>query len=238
MFANVRGCSLKCSPDCTVTREGSYIRFQINKSGYYTVISDEANCPSCVDDPSLCSGAFPVCDTTTKNCKACTDSNECAAGKVCKASTGECINGCTSNSSCSGTTPFCDSSDKFCKSCSTDTTNAVCSGNTPVCNALGACEKCDDNNDCDANSTTPICNTVSGACEMCDANSDCTAAGKVCQVSTGKCVQCNISSDCSGNTPTCQNNVCVACTTDNSGCVGTKPVCQAAGACSNCTMDS
>lgn len=206
---------------------------------------------ACVDN-TTCSGATPICNTTTKACVACTSNVHCGgsapycdtstnrcvtctptmgcggATSVCDTSVpqGQCVQ-CLGNSNCGGMTPVCNLASKTCARC---TTGQGCSGATPVCDTTvpgGLCVACTANSHCGG--TTPLCDTGTRQCVQCLSNANCSGAAPLCNPSTRTCVTCTATAGCSGATPVCDTTVpggqCAQCTS-NANCGGSAPICN------------
>ena len=89
-----------------------------------------------------CSGATPICDATSGQCR-----------------------GCTADTDCSGATPHCatSASDSKHGTCVACTANSQCGKTAPVCEKTDTCGGCKTNSDCSAFSGT-TCDTTSGSC--------------------------------------------------------------------------
>lgn len=185
------------------------------KSTSATACRSDGSCVQCMGNQH-CSGATPVCDTTTNKCVGCTTGTTCTGSTpICSAA--ETCAACTLDAQCaakSTSTPAC-RSDGSCVQC---TGNSQCGGTTPVCDTTtNLCVACLTSSQC-SSPTTPICGT-SKACAACTANAQCAAkipALPACALATGACVQCTSNTDCSGPTPICNTttNTCRACTAD------------------------
>lgn len=175
----------------------------------------------------------------------CTADADCAAGTVCFAPTGICVE-CISDVQCTGATPVCNTSSNECVECNIDgecgnnevctdhvcvstgcTVNADCTNpSLPFCEPIsGTCIECNNNIDCG-----PGQNCISGECvsTACTVNGDCTdPAAPLCDTGSGVCVECLGTGDCNVG-DVCDNNVCVGGTcTDNVDCTNpAKPICD------------
>ena len=96
--------------------------------------NDECVPPQCTQNTD-CSGATPVCDTTSQICVACLASSDCSGDTpVCDTSTESCV-GCLTGSDCSGATPICNTSTNTCVGCASDAdcSSTVCDVDTGSC---------------------------------------------------------------------------------------------------------
>ncbi len=158
-----------------------------------------------------CGGATPICDGTTRRCRACTSATDCSAPTpACAttgANTGRCVQ-CTAPANC--TAPFtCDMVRNLCVGC---VTNADCSGSTPICDSVTrACRRCDPARPTDCTGGTPVCGPA-GRCVQCAPGlmAACVAPTPRCNPMTFLCVACVSNADCSGATPYCAGTGCVA----------------------------
>jgi hypothetical protein len=128
-----------------------------------------------------CTGAKPVCDSSTKMCRGCISSNECGgtdAGALLCAPSGECV-ACVSAGDCTvATKPVCDQTTNMCRACvgSSDCSHPD-GGAALVCDMpSGACVACVMNSDC-ATATKPICNTTTNTCRACATDGECGGPG-------------------------------------------------------------
>lgn len=190
-------------------------------------------CVECEDDAASgmdngCAGAAPICDASAAGgptCVACADS------------------GTGVDDGCGGSTTVCDVSDPaapVCVSCLDDasgvTADAGCPAGSPVCDtsmAPAMCQPCVDSagtgdTDDGCATTVPVCDTsVSPAmCVECVANADCP--GGACDTATNTCAPCvddasgAMDSGCGGTRAVCDESaaggpVCVACENDAGG---------------------
>ena len=106
----------------------------------------DTNPPDAGPCGGACTGATPVCDTTTETCVACTDNTHCAAPAA-----------------------FCDTTSNECVAC---LMNSDCTDDTmPICEA-GACRGCAADSDCTDIAATPVCDEPSGRCVECTVDSE------------------------------------------------------------------
>ena len=94
-----------------------------------------------------CTGATPVCDTTTETCVACLDNTHCAAP-----------------------TALCDTTSNECVACLGDS-DCTADATMPICES-GACRACAADADCTAMTATPVCDEPSGRCVECTVDSE------------------------------------------------------------------
>src|SRR5262249_18019635 len=109
-----------------------------------------------------CSGATPLCDSTTKLCRACTGA---ADDTLCMAR--------------DPLTPFCkiDNPNKgLCVQCNT---SATCAAATPYCTPEGVCRKCHANGECGST----VCDLTSAG-----TNGTCVDASNIVYVDNVKCL--------------------------------------------------
>lgn len=105
-------------------------------------------------------------------------------------------------------------------------------GNGPVCVATGSgqCEACA--TACTADSSSAC---VERTCR-CGDGPACAGATPLCDDAAGACVECRDASDCTDRQ--CVSGRCVDCDrSDNSGCSGETPICNASDECEACGMD-
>lgn len=179
---------------------------------------------------SSCTGTTPVCDSTTKKCRACATAGDCGStdgGPPVCASSGACVE-CTTDSQCSTPTkPVCDPSLNICRACASGTECVALNPATPACASSGACVQCVASTDC--KTPTPECYTAKNSCVGCLANTDCSGTTPICNTSTNTCRGCQADSECTSTGP----GVCMAqqdgrCATDSETIYV-----QMNGACSN-----
>jgi len=197
------------------------------KSTSATACRSDGSCVQCTGNQH-CSGATPVCDTTTNKCVECITGTTCTGSTpICSAA--ETCSACTLDAQCaakSTSTPAC-RSDGSCVQC---TGNSQCGGATPVCDTTtNICVACLTSSQC-SSPTTPICGT-NKACAACTANAQCAAKSPTlpaCALATGACVQCTSNTDCSGATPVCNTatNTCRSCTADTECAASGPGVCM------------
>ena len=191
-----------------------------SKSATLPACRADGQCVQCTaaTAPASCTGATPVCDTTTNACVQCTSATHC-----------------------SGATPLCGSSEK-CQGCGTD---GDCAGlNDPArvaCTGSGACVQCTATNSAKCSGTTAVCNTTVNTCVQCLSNASCSGTMPICATATNTCRGCQGASDCtgfSGHTACATTGACVQCT-DNATCSGTTPICATGtNTCRKCTADT
>jgi len=127
--------------------------------------------------------------------------------------------------------------DQLC--CDTDTDGSFeCVTTSPT-----QCESCGTACDTDV---ADVCTDRSCGCGA-GSTTECEGDTPVCEPDQSLCVECRDSNDCTGNpngefcflpgvTATAQDNTCVECDpATHAGCEGTKPWCNATGACEACT---
>jgi uncharacterized repeat protein (TIGR01451 family) len=214
----------------------------------------EGTCGGCITNAD-CSGVKPICDGTTKECRACQSNGECtvapdticvttgtlagACGEcsstdvtkcvtpklTCDTTVAKCVE-CTTNAQCPPAKPACDTVAKTCGPC---TKNADCSAPTPICGAQGVCVGCVVDNDCGG------LTCVAGTCTGCLNDSQCNGLTPFCQVATRTCVACTDDAQCGGKNPlfpACQKagpllGACTECSESNKLlCRSPKPECQ------------
>ncbi len=160
-----------------------------------------------------CGGATPICDGTTRQCRACRADSDCSAPTpACAtdgAGAGRCVQctmpahcparftcdaprrlcvGCLTNADCGGTTPVCELSTHVCRPC--DPANATdCVGDTPVCGPQGSCVECAPGLMARCVAPTPHCSARTFRCVACATNADCESTEPVCGPG-GNCVLC------------------------------------------------
>jgi hypothetical protein len=196
-----------------------------------------------------CSGATPICDSTTRSCRACDSmsATDCTgatpACAVTGANAGRCVR-CTSTNraACTGATPLCSDTTNQCFGCNT---NADCSGATPICEpTTRLCRACDSMSATDCTGANPACatsGTNAGRCVRCTATNRtaCTGTTPLCNDTTNQCIGCNTNADCAGATPICEpsTRLCRAC--NSMDCTGAAAACATsgtnAGRCVQCT---
>jgi hypothetical protein len=73
-----------------------------------------------------------------------------------------------------------------------------CPPSAPECTSDGRCVRCLSARDCNPDSGTPACNTMTGACVQCALTADCAgnAALPYCDTSANVCVRCLSNADC------------------------------------------
>jgi hypothetical protein len=145
----------------------------------------EAN-PACT--AATCSGTMPICDGTSKACRACSTGGECAAlsssTSVC-AATGACVECATSGQCGVAGKPICDTASNACRACGSSTECAARDATLPACATSGKCVECVMNTDCKM-ASKPICDQGQSACRACQADSECPADPGVC-MTDGHC---------------------------------------------------
>ncbi|MBI2391266.1 MAG: hypothetical protein HYV09_16880 [Deltaproteobacteria bacterium] len=180
-----------------------------------------------------CSGATPICDTTSGACSACNGDNGATATRACLAaaplclSTGACAK-CTTNADCVGHAgPFCEPTTGACAAkCTSD---AQCTATQWCETTAGNCTPKLANGEAIPSAVGGACTTTIGA-RVCT-SSVCSAIDHKCGSTPGE--------DCAGGT-TCRDGFCVSgkcagCAADadcgavDSGkvCTGTPQVCAA-----------
>jgi hypothetical protein len=147
--------------------------------------SDQAEAevtPACT--ATSCTGAAPICDGTSKACRACGAGSECVARNtatpIC-ATTGACVE-CAMSTQCGvSTKPICEAN--ACRACSTDPECAARDPKLPACATTGAssgtCVECTESSDCKVTGK-PVCNVATNTCRACKADSECPADPGVC----------------------------------------------------------
>jgi hypothetical protein len=170
---------------------------------------------------SSCGAALPICDATSRMCRACADGTECldleAGTPVC--ATGRCVACGTSSDCIVAGQPVCDATTNKCRACGSGTECAAIGPSTAVCLSSGACAECSKASDC-VSLTKPVCDMTSNTCRACGSGADCAAintATPACH-SSGKCVACVTNADCTVSTkPICDTttNTCRACQADS-----------------------
>ena len=137
---------------------------------------------TCSVDAS-CPAARPVCDTTTAQCRLCTDSAECLPPNwpYCDLTSGTCVE-CLKNEECA------------------DAARPICSGHR--------CVECVTNAHCPSPDTS--CNVVSGLCSVaCDTATQCPFDAPYCDVNVKFCVECLRDGDCPTMFPFCRMSTCL-----------------------------
>jgi hypothetical protein len=173
--------------------------------------------PSCT--ASSCGAGAPICDETSKTCRACTGGMECA---VLGTSAPACVGGrcveCAASADCGVTTkPICSTATNVCKACGTGAECAARAAGKPVCDASGACVECVASSDCKT-AAAPICDAATHACVKCAADAQCQARGAA--------------------APACApGGTCVVCTDGKKHCPAAAPICEAS-ACQTCKKDA
>lgn len=177
---------------------------------------DPANAGDCT------SGTKPVCDASTRSCRACANDHDCEKvrpGSVCDVATGSCQQCTIANPS-------------------------ACTGATPICVA-GKCAPCMHDEDCKGNAAGEVC--VAGKCQVCSATNATACQGPSPHCDVAKAICSSVCSDdptwCpthSPQKPICApNGGCTECSaSDLSKCTADKPVCDATGTCAPCTQDA
>jgi hypothetical protein len=208
--------------------------------------------PSCVTDPSQCSGT-QVCNPQTGGCVGCLHDSDCTVSEFphCAPSgplQNQCVQ-CLAPNDCPENAPGCNTESASCGSCS-----AVgdCPGGL-ACNE-GTCNCTVGSFGYDAGCTgdTPICLPgVGGGTGLfcgCNDSAQCDA-GQICdnlKYSNGLCVSGCTPESCASNpqAPLCApSGLCVFCL-DNSGCADagiggiSLPYCAGAGFCGSCQDDT
>jgi len=139
------------------------------------------------------------CETSSKTCVECLNSNQCTSPNKCDTNTHRCVR-CLMTSDCGGGNQACSTGRRCVFTC-------VKNG-TPTCPASGptncedeggggTCAPCEDNTGC-TSGTNNICVPTEGVCVQCTATmtSACTGTTSQCDVVTGRCVQCTSGSQC------------------------------------------
>ena len=207
-----------------------------SKSSALPACRADGQCVACTASSAstTCSGAFPVCDTTTNTCVQCTSASDCS-GSTPMCGSGQKCQACAADGDCAGLNDSARAAcagSGACVQC-TATNTAKCTGAAAVCNTTtNTCVQCLTNASCSG--TAPICSTTLSTCRACAAASDCAGfAGHTACAATGACVQCKDNTTCSGTTPICATatNACRKCAAD-SECTGIGPaVCMLDGHC-------
>ncbi|MEW5742052.1 MAG: hypothetical protein AB1938_24265 [Myxococcota bacterium] len=127
-----------------------------------------------------CTGATPVCDTTTMTCV-----------------------GCTSHFHCRGATPWCNTQLKTCGECNG---NQGCGPARPLCDTrsgVARCVGCQSDSQCDP--SAPICDPTARTCVTCNVGRGCSGTTPVCDVFVdgGACVECLADTHCPTHAPFC-----------------------------------
>jgi hypothetical protein len=201
---------------------------------------------------TTCSGATPVCQTSTKTC-GCSSNSDCASGNVC--SSNQCV-----APTCSAGDTQCDPVNanivQVCNATRTGwVTQTTCTAAAPVCQASTKTCGCSSNADCASGNVcssnqcvAPTCSAGDTRCDPLNANivqvcnstrtdwvtqTTCSATTPVCQTSTKTC-GCSSSPECPAATPICSANQCVQCLV-SSECSGVTPICSSNGACIACS---
>lgn len=189
----------------------------------------------------------PICDATSKVCRAC-GSGDCTGAKpACETMgslTGQCVQ-CTAATSvgCTGVTPICNTALDTCRAC----TASDCKAPKAVCETSGSksgdCVQCDPTSKTACTGATPICDAATFTCVGCASSSDCLAPTPICDTTSMTCRGCTGSGDCSSGqvcaTSGSRAGSCVSCT-KNSDCTSpTAPTCNVmAGTCGPCAGPS
>ncbi|MBV70717.1 MAG: hypothetical protein CMH52_05140 [Myxococcales bacterium] len=247
------------APYCLENMDGSYFcqacttdldcRQSLSTGAYCDPISKR--CLTCRPGTrDGCSGATPVCDRATAQCRACESTDECESG-VCRIEPsdidcsqvdnstnadclrlGQCTD-CSDGSdglSCNeAERPICDN--ETCIGCRE---NADCPVETPVCNGLGQCTEC-------PNLTTRLAyDNMDATLYTCAENGE----SPICS-DDGICLPCTIDRECQdrpGQHDVCVDGRCQDCRLDDgdSGCTDpTRPVCNPNGLeCVQCISDT
>ncbi len=218
-------------------------------------------CVGCTMD-SQCSGATPVCNTTSGLCVQCTSSTQCSSGTpVCDATSSTCVpcngdNGSTASDPCSTTSePFCFLSGSMMGQCGKCATDSDCQGHTgDICDTTsGLCVTgCDSDAQCGA---TQWCNNPPGAAGTCvpklsngtplpgtpsDVSTCTTAVGMrvcvsgVCDTKDNACGYANGDGPCGGNAQ-CRDNTCDPSTMT---CMPSTSSSSSSGSAGMCVTDS
>lgn len=156
----------QCQRECTVDDD-------CTAAGFGSCNIQEGVCGQCTFN-SDCSGATPVCDSTTSQCVGCLDDDDCtvegvAAGRFCEQGTRTCQTGCNDDLDCAG--------------------GQRCSGATPT--SAGRCIECTPGtevNDCAVKAPKVRCEPTDLLCVECLSNADCTSAQ--CDLDLNRCVEC------------------------------------------------
>jgi hypothetical protein len=156
----------------------------------------------CAGSPST-----PICDTSSKVCRACTNADCTGATPACETTgsmAGQCVQ-CTSanKTACTGGTPVCNPATDTCRACQAQD----CTTPTPVCEMsgakMGACVQCDPSNKTACTGATPVCDGTTFTCVSCTMDSDCMP-GHVCQSHTCVTSGCKSNADCTNpSMPVC-----------------------------------
>jgi hypothetical protein len=149
-----------------------------------------------------CSGSTPFCDDAEGECVQCRSDDDCDVDAP------QCVEGtCAAcdpedNSGCSGGTPICDTTTLGCVGC--DATH-LCP-DPLVCQGDGTCG-CMNDEQCEGNPTTPICDAMDDICVGCADDNDCSSRslGAMC-LDDGSCAECDPATNmpCTGNEPICR----------------------------------
>jgi hypothetical protein len=215
--------------------------------GNVCVACDPGANPNSADDDDGCSGTTPICNSTSKQCEACTAApDNCPTGQQCLG-TGACE--CSASNDCaSPTTPICDTTSKNCRGCAS---NNECNSerSRPFCIDNQRCSVCQPSTEVGcSDATKPDCRLNGSGeheCQACTQKSHCENKGSLdeCDTGTGRCVECTADSQCSDPTkPICDPTTrsCRACggagagDTECSGRSASTPACQTDGSCKAC----
>jgi hypothetical protein len=149
--------------------------------------SEKPDAPSSCTATS-CSGTTPICDGTSKVCRTCSGSTECAAinsaAPICAAS-GACVE-CGMSSQCGvAAKPICDATSNACRACAGGGECAARDAKLPACATSGKCVECVMGSDCKMMGK-PICDAGMNTCRACQVDSECPADPGVC-MTDGHC---------------------------------------------------
>ncbi len=182
---------------------GDLCNLMAGQIGSYVVQLEYSNHDmACVVDSSF---RLPVCNGTTQppSCRECsaTDNGMACSGAtpVCETSThsskfGQCVSCTAMGMECTGAMPICDSKTDTCRACTSD---KDCKAPTPACATdasdpkVGTCVQCTNSSYCSGTMSTPVCDTTSDMCVQCATNADCQDPSKPncvnngCQSGTG-----------------------------------------------------
>ena len=132
------------------------------------------------DGDEMCTVTSPICDSTTRMCRACAEGSagrgECVAKDEGRPACvrGQCV-ACEADSDCHVSSPICDVTANTCGPCSDDAAgDAVCAARDasfPFCSVLGGCIECEASTSCGGE--TPICEQSTGRCRGCASHDEC-----------------------------------------------------------------